>query len=125
MAQKKESSWEELVAEYFPPAPIERNERAERLQVYLATREAVLNGELGHAAAVEAMVAAGWPIDRAQFHVDAWEALSLMRLMHGERKSDPLRVVRLQVTDLEQMAKLLNIPDVSEEAYGEASDEAS
>jgi hypothetical protein len=47
--------------------------------------------------------------------VNAWEALSLMRLMHGERKADPLRVVRLQVTDLEQMAKLLNIPNVSEE----------
>jgi hypothetical protein len=112
MAQKKESNWEDLVAEYFPPAPIERNERAERLQVYLATREAVLNGELTDGKAVEAMVAAGWPIERAQFHVNAWEALSLMRLMHGERKADPLRVVRLQVTDLEQMAKLLNIPEV-------------
>jgi hypothetical protein len=101
------------------------NDQAARLQVFLATRQAVLNGELANGRAIESLTEAGWSVERARFHVDGWEVLSLMRLMHGERKSDPLRVVRLQVTDLEQMAKLLNIPDVSEEAYGEANDEAA
>jgi hypothetical protein len=124
MAQKKESSWEDQVAEYFPPAPIERNERAERLQVYLATREAVLNGELANGKAVEVMVAAGWPIDRAQFHVDAWEALSTLRLMQGERsQGDGVKVVLLQVNNLEDMLWLLTA-DFDGASDGKADDEA-
>jgi hypothetical protein len=90
------------------------NDQSERLQVFLATRQAILNGELVDGKAVEALTEVGWTAERAQFHVDAWETLSTLRLMHSERKDDPLRVVRLQVTDLGQMAKLLSIPEIGE-----------
>jgi hypothetical protein len=100
------------------------NDQSERLQVFLATRQAVLNGELVDGKAVEALTEAGWSEEKARFHVDTWETLSALRLMHGERRNDPLRVIRLQVTDLGQMAKLLNIPEIGA-SDGEANDEAA
>jgi hypothetical protein len=89
---------------------------AERMQVFLRTRQAILDGNMGAEKAVETMVEAGWEERSARFHVDAWYTVSTLRLMQGERKRDPVRVVRVQMTDLGQMAKLLNIPNVSEEA---------
>jgi hypothetical protein len=88
---------------------------AERMQVFLRTRQAILDGNMGEERAVETLVEAGWSDRNARFHVDAWELLSTLRLMHGERKADPLRVVRVQVNDLGQMAKLLNLPELKTE----------
>jgi hypothetical protein len=81
-----------------------KNEHAERVQAFLKIRQAVLAGELTDKAAITVMVEAGWTEEKARFHVEAWQTLSTLRLMQGERKSS-VRV--LQVTNLDDMLWLL------------------
>lgn len=83
-----------------------KNEHVERIQTFLKTRQAVLDGKLTGSAAIIAMVSAGWSEKRAGFHVDAWQNLRTLRLMQGERESAGLVRV-LQITNLDDMLWLL------------------